>query len=109
MSLEEYEALLAAKKAALNKPATEVKVDLDAFKGMKTYVRKDAEEEVPGIELSNRKKAEEKAAAEKAAAEKPKKQVRRGHVGQRFWGAEAGAEDAGGVSGVWAIIKPGAG
>lgn len=109
MSLEEYEALLAAKKAALNKPATEVKVDLDAFKGMKTYVRKDAEEEVPGIELSNRKKAEEKAAAEKAAAEKPKKQVRRGHVGQRFWGAEGWAQDAGGVSGVWASIKPGVG
>lgn len=36
MSLEEYEAQLAAKKAELNKPVTEVKIDLDGFKGMKT-------------------------------------------------------------------------
>lgn len=74
MSLEEYEAQLAAKKAALNKPVTEVKVDMDAFKGMKTYVRKDSSEVVPGVELS-RRKADDKASAERAAAEKARKQV----------------------------------
>ncbi|GAX84431.1 hypothetical protein CEUSTIGMA_g11851.t1 [Chlamydomonas eustigma] len=76
ISFEEYEAMMSAKKAALNKPKSEVKVDMDAFKGMKTYVRKETADVVTGVELTNKKVAEEKAAEEKAAeAAKAKKQV----------------------------------
>lgn len=72
ISFEEYEAALAAKKAALNKPKTEAKVDLDAFKGMVTYVRKDTSEVVTGVELTTGKKASE---ATEEKTDKAKKTV----------------------------------
>ncbi len=42
------------------------------FSYAQTYVRKDAEEAIPGLEISNKKKA----AKEEAPKEKPKKTVR---------------------------------
>eukprot|EP00798_Chlamydomonas_sp_ICE-L_P001899 gene1899-33311_t len=67
MSLDEYEAVLAEKKAALNKKASEQKkVNMDEFKGMKTHVRVETEDEITGIELS--------AAAKKNAIEKEEKE-----------------------------------
>ena len=73
MSLDEYEAILAEKRAAVNKPAAaKVAVDMADFKGMETYVRKATEEEVVGLELTGKKK-ESKNDKEKA---KPKKEVR---------------------------------
>jgi hypothetical protein len=72
ISFEEYEAALAAKKAALNKPKAEIKVDLDTFKGMVTYVRKDTSEVVTGVELTTGKKVAETA---EDKADKAKKTV----------------------------------
>ncbi len=70
MSFEEYEASLAAKKAALNKPKADVKVDMDSFKGMVTYVRKETSDVVTGVELTNKKTAEEAAKEDKEAKKK---------------------------------------
>lgn len=53
MSLEEYEAIQADKKAALNKAAKKKDIDMAAFEGMKTYVRKETEE-VCGVGRSRR-------------------------------------------------------
>ena len=73
VSFEEYEAQLAAKKAALNKPKAEIKVDLDAFKGMRTYVRAEVVDVVTGVELTTA--AKKAAAADEDKAEKARKQV----------------------------------
>lgn len=59
MTLEEYERQLAEKKAALNKQAQVSQVSLDDFKGMKAYERKETEEDVAGLELSNKKATKE--------------------------------------------------
>ena len=75
VSFEEYEAQLAAKKAALNKPKTEVKVDLDAFKGMVTYVRADVVNVVTGVELTTAAKKAADNKVDEDKAEKAKKQV----------------------------------
>lgn len=44
MTLEEYEAAIAPRRSAvqeaMRKPSAELKVDMDEFKGMRTYVRK---------------------------------------------------------------------
>jgi hypothetical protein len=56
MSLEEYEALLAEKKAALNKKAEARSVDPSELKGMKTFERKAEEDQAAlGLEMSNKK------------------------------------------------------
>eukprot|EP00798_Chlamydomonas_sp_ICE-L_P002459 gene2459-8777_t len=74
MSLDEYEAVLAEKKAALNKKAAEKKVNMDEFKGLKTYVRVETSDEITGVELSKHKEAAEKVAEEVAeVAEKVSK------------------------------------
>ena len=77
VSYEEYEAALAIKKAALNKPKADIKVDMDAFKGMVTYVRKETADVVTGVELTNGKKVEEKT---EEKADKAKKTVSRGRT-----------------------------
>ncbi|GFH18739.1 HABP4_PAI-RBP1 domain-containing protein, partial [Haematococcus lacustris] len=73
ISLEEYEKQLLEKKAALNKVAEVKAVSLDDFKGMKTYARKEVDEEVPGLELLVKKK--DAKAKEDTAKDKPKKQT----------------------------------
>lgn len=71
MSLEEYEAQLAEKKAALNKPAEKKAVDMAAFEGLKTYVRVETADQVEGLELTNKKAME----AAEATKQKARKQV----------------------------------
>ena len=76
LSLEENEAQLAEKKAALNKKAEEKKVDLGDFKGMSTYVRKTTEEVITGVEITKKKEAKEEKAKEEAEKEAKKKVCR---------------------------------
>ena len=76
LSYEEYEAALAAKKAALNKKAVETKeIDMAEFKGMQTYVRKATEEKVTGVEISAAKKKAEPAAEKAEKTEEKKKPI----------------------------------
>jgi len=67
MTLDEYEVILAEKKAQLNKQAEATGVDLGQFKGMNAYKRKDEDEDTLGLELKNKKEA--KQAKEKARKE----------------------------------------
>jgi len=68
MTLDEYEIILAEKKAQLNKQSESLEVDLSQFKGMAAYKRKEEDADTLGLELKNKKEA-------KQAKEKSRKEV----------------------------------
>jgi plasminogen activator inhibitor 1 RNA-binding protein len=67
MSLEEYEALMAEKKAALNKARAERKVDASEFDGLKAVVKPEEEELQVGGAKEKKVRAKERKVAETVA------------------------------------------
>jgi plasminogen activator inhibitor 1 RNA-binding protein len=67
MSLEEYEAVLAEKKAALNKARAERKVDASEFDGLKAVVKPEEEELQVGTSKEKKVRAKERKVAETVA------------------------------------------
>jgi plasminogen activator inhibitor 1 RNA-binding protein len=64
MSLEEYEAVMAEKKAALNKARAERKVDASEFAGLKAVVKPEEEELQVGAAKEKKVRAKERKVAE---------------------------------------------
>jgi plasminogen activator inhibitor 1 RNA-binding protein len=67
LSLEEYEAQLAEKKAALNKARAERKVDASEFEGLKAVVKPEEEELQVGASKEKKVRAKERKVAETVA------------------------------------------
>jgi len=74
MTMQEYEVLMAEKKAALNKAAEVKSISMEEFKGMKTFVRKETELNLEGLEITV-KKAIKGANKEEVKEVKPVKKV----------------------------------